>query len=72
MEKKLKRVARLVADSGGTFTEGQLRWWLFNAEANGLAELGAIVRIGRTVYIDVDAFNKWLAAHASNAQAAAA
>lgn len=30
---------------------------------NGLAEAGAIVRIGRKVLIDMDAFDAWLASH---------
>jgi hypothetical protein len=35
------------------------RWLIFNAEENGLER--AIVRVGRRVLIDVDAFNEWLA-----------
>jgi hypothetical protein len=33
-------------------------WLIFNAEEIGLSP--AIVRVGRRVYIDVDAFNVWL------------
>lgn len=29
---------------------------------NGLAEAGAIIRVGRRVYIDLDRFDKWLLA----------
>lgn len=42
------------------FTEGQLRFWIFEAPRNGLAEVGAIVRVGRRLYIDRDAFNRWI------------
>jgi hypothetical protein len=44
----------------GPFSEGQYRWWIFNAENNGMAESGAIVRIGRRIYIDEDGFNRWI------------
>lgn len=63
----LKTVRQLVEESrkiaGGhvpAFTEGSLRWLIFNAAENGLEV--AIVRVGRRVLIDVDAFNAWLAA----------
>lgn len=42
------------------FTHGSLRWLIFNERNNGLAAAGAIVRIGRRVYIDVDAFDRWI------------
>jgi hypothetical protein len=48
----------LAAESGGLFTEGALRWHVFNATETGLAR--AIVRVGRRVYIDVDEFERWL------------
>ena len=47
--------------SGGqqpAITEGGLRWLIFRADQNGLDE--AIVRVGRRVLIDVEAFNRWL------------
>jgi hypothetical protein len=40
------------------FTEGSLRWLLFNRETNGLAT--ALVTKGRRLWIDVDAFFAWL------------
>lgn len=40
------------------FTEGSLRWLLFNREHNGLAI--AVVQIGRKVLIDEQAFVTWL------------
>lgn len=42
------------------FTQGSVRWHVFNAADNGLDDLGAIVRVGRRVYIDVDLFFKWI------------
>ncbi len=49
------------------FTTGQVRWWIHNSSDNGLAELGAIVRIGRAVYLDVPRFFKWIDKHRSAA-----
>lgn len=60
MKRNLKRVAVFVAESNGAFTEAMLRWWIFNAAANGLTEAGAIVRIGRAIWIDVDRFDEWI------------
>ena len=40
------------------FTEGSVRWLLFNRETNGLSV--ALVRKGRRIWIDVDAFFEWL------------
>ena len=42
------------------FTSPQVRWWIFQAEQNGLQKSGALVRIGRRVYIDIDAFERWI------------
>lgn len=67
MARNLKTVAGFAADS--PFTESQVRWWIFNATTNGMAEQGVIVRIGRRVYLDPEAFDRWL--DAQNAQAAA-
>ena len=44
-----------------------LRWQIHNAEQNGLAKSGAIIRVKNrpdakrgTIYIDADAYFKWL------------
>jgi hypothetical protein len=37
-----------------------LRWLVYNAEKNGLAKSGAIIRIGRKVLIDEALFLKWV------------
>lgn len=42
------------------FTEGGVRWQIFNEETNGLAKSGAIIRMGRRVLIDEDRFFDWL------------
>ena len=58
MNRNLTTVAAFA--QAGPFTEAQLRWWIHQAEANGLARTGAIVRIGRRVFIDVDKFWAWV------------
>ncbi|MCC8619249.1 DNA-binding protein [Xanthomonas vesicatoria] len=58
MKRQLKTVSDFSENS--PFTEAQLRWWIFRQEDNGLRQHGAIVRIGRRVYIDVQAFDKWI------------
>lgn len=42
------------------FTIGGLRAWIFNENSNGLAESGAVVRIGRKVLIDNEKFFAWV------------
>lgn len=44
------------------FTSGQVRWWIFHAASNGMESTGVVIRIGRAVYIDTDAFDRWVAA----------
>jgi len=56
--KNLRTVRQLAAESQGSFTEPALRWLIFKASENGLDR--AIVRIGKRVRVDVEAFNKWL------------
>jgi hypothetical protein len=58
MKRNLQSVERFTTDA--PFTQPQVRWWIFNAESNGLDKAKAIVRIGRRVYIDVDAFDRWI------------
>jgi hypothetical protein len=68
MKRKLKSVSSVA--EAGPITENQLRWLIFNADANGLSAHGAIVRIGRRVYIDEDAFDRWIDAQQRRAVAA--
>ena len=58
MMRKLQTVAAFAA--AGPFTESQLRWWIFVAAQNGLAQSDAICRLGRRVYIDSDRFESWI------------
>jgi hypothetical protein len=60
MARNLRTVAQHA--SSGPFTEAQIRWWLFNANSNGMKEAGAVIRIGRRIYIDEDGFERWLSA----------
>ena len=41
-------------------TESGIRWCLFNAEYNGLAKSGAVLRVGRKVLIDPTQFMAWM------------
>lgn len=68
MSRDLKTVSQFA--SSYTFTEPQLRWWIFNAASNGLDQHRAIVRIGRRVYLDAQAFDRWI--DSQNPQAGAA
>jgi len=70
MKRNLKTVAQFAAI--GPFTENQLRWWIFNGASNGLNEAGGFVHIGRRVYIDVDGFERWIAAQNTSQPARAA
>jgi hypothetical protein len=67
MKRKLETV-EAIADTG-PFTQAQVRWWLFNRAINGMDDLQVVTKIGRRVYIDVDAFDRWI--EAQNARAAA-
>ncbi len=58
MTRNLKSVADFAAST--PFSEASIRWHLFNANQNGLAAHKAVVRIGRRVYIDPDAFERWI------------
>jgi hypothetical protein len=68
MTRNLQTVAAFAA--AGPFTQSQLRWWIFSAAENGLDKSGAIVRIGRRVYLDADAFERWIDSQNRQPQAA--
>ncbi len=59
------RTLRQLSAANPAFSVGGLRWMVFHAASNGLADARAIVRVGRRVLIDEDRFGDWLAAHAS-------
>jgi hypothetical protein len=52
------RTVRQIAQECPAITVGQLRWWIFNAHTNGIDM--ALVRVGARVYVDIEAFNRWL------------
>ena len=43
-----------------SFPEASLRYLIFNADSNGLNQSGAIIRIGRKILIDENAFFDWI------------
>ncbi len=56
---------------GSVFSESAMRHLIFNSKArfnsrgekipgNGLCEAGAILRVGRKVLVDLDAFDQWI------------
>lgn len=58
MSKRLAGVAETARTYN--FTEASLRWHIFQAATNGLQDAGAIIRIGRSLRIDLDKFDAWL------------
>jgi len=42
------------------FSNGSLRWIIYNSEKNGLDKTGAIIRIGRKLLIDETLFLSWV------------
>ncbi|TKW61192.1 MAG: DNA-binding protein [Blastochloris viridis] len=54
----LRTIRQLAEETTPIFTEGKLRWWVYNADKNGLKM--AIVRVGGRIYLDKEAFNQWL------------
>lgn len=66
MKRNLKTVSDFAKQS--PFTVASLRWLVFNAASNGLETSGAIIRVGRRVYIDVDGFDAWIVSQNPNAQ----
>lgn len=56
---KLQTVKQFCA-ANPAFAVGGVRWQIFNEKQNGLAESGAIVRMGRKVLIDEDKFLEWV------------
>lgn len=70
MTRKLMSVADFAASS--PFSESSVRWYVFQAEQNGLAKHNAIVRVGRRVYIDPQGFERWIDAQQPASQQAAA
>ena len=55
---RINQFAARHSDKG--MSPGGLRWQIFNEKHNGLAESGAIVRKGRTVWINEDRYFEWM------------
>lgn len=51
---------RQFAERHPAFPLGGVRWQIFNERTNGLAEAGAVLRVGRKVLIDEDRWLSWL------------
>jgi hypothetical protein len=60
VNRRLKSIAAKA--NGGPFTEAQLRWYVHQADNNGMKDAGAVVRIGRRVFIDEEGFERWIEA----------
>ena len=58
-QRNLQRVNQFL-EKNPAFTNGQIRWLIFNSKQNGLDDMGAIVRMPRRIFIDVDRFFDWL------------
>ena len=58
---RLRSVRQLCDEFPGLFTEGSLRWLIFNADINGFGV--CIIRRGKRVFIDLDVLQEWLATH---------
>jgi hypothetical protein len=54
----VRQMAAELKSTTGGFSEGSLRWLIFNCEKNGLDKV--LVRVGRKVFIDTQRFNAWL------------
>lgn len=53
-KRNLTTVRGLARKYPDIYTEAAIRWKVFNAESNGLADAGAVMRDGRKVIIDED------------------
>jgi len=54
------RTVKQFSKAHPAFPEGGLRWRIFHADKNGLAESGAIIRNGRRILIDDEKFFDWI------------
>jgi hypothetical protein len=51
---------RQLAEQQPALSEGGIRWSIFHSENNGLADSGAVVRVGRRVLIDPAMYMAWM------------
>jgi hypothetical protein len=52
------RTVKQLATEAPFVTESTIRWWIYHANSNGFDAV--LIKIGGRVYIDKNAFNKWL------------
>ena len=55
---RLRTVRQMDEEPSIPFGESSLRWLIFNSEMNGFEQ--CIVRLGRRLFIDLDAFEDYL------------
>ena len=60
---KLTRIASLVRRHPDAFTEHQIRAYVRDSRRNGLDEARAVIRRGRSVFLDETRFFSWLESH---------
>lgn len=58
MARTLKTIRQFADET--PFPENQLRAWIARASENGFQKFGLPVRVGRRVYIDPEAFYRWV------------
>ena len=59
-----------LAEKHDGLTEQSIRWALFNADRNGLAETGAVVRKSRRIFIVEEKYLTWLGVRENEGQVA--
>lgn len=57
MRKRLR--VRQFCEENSQYSEGSVRWLVFNASKNGLDKFRAIIRVGRRVFIDIENWQSW-------------
>ena len=51
---------QLAAEHPDKLSESQLRWLIKQRQHNGLKESGAVLKVGRRIYLNKRRFLKWL------------
>ena len=57
--RRLRTITQFCEDNPA-FRPGGIRWQIYKSNQNGLQHSGAIVRIGRRVYVDEDRYFDWV------------
>lgn len=58
MKRNLKTIDQYADET--PFTKGQIRFWLFHRDRNGITAADAAVKIHGRLYIDVDRLDDWI------------